>query len=206
MIIRDVDKANQDKVPVHLFCIYSSCDRNNMKSLQRQIHLNVIRAKQSCRVRSTPIDNTYHLEGSFKCTLYPTNLKSSDNMVLCLHMLFPSIITEICNAQNGAGPLNRPVISSHESGLIFAQFAIKFFQLFSIVQRWQSGIALNEGYLNLQIYIIIKEKKNNLIEQTHILTSREKKNNLIEQPHILTSRDFLCLIPGITCPSLVLRT
>ena len=28
-------------------------------------------------------------------------------------MLFPRIITEICIAQNGAGPINRPVISSH---------------------------------------------------------------------------------------------
>ena len=26
-VIRDADKANQDKIAVHLFCIYSSCDR-----------------------------------------------------------------------------------------------------------------------------------------------------------------------------------
>ena len=41
-VIRDADKANQDKIAVHLFCVYLSCDRNNMKSLQRQIHFNVI--------------------------------------------------------------------------------------------------------------------------------------------------------------------
>ena len=41
-VIRDADKANQDKIAAHLFCVYSSCDRNNMKSLQRQIDFNVI--------------------------------------------------------------------------------------------------------------------------------------------------------------------
>ena len=41
-VIRDADKANQDKIAVHLFCVYSSCDRNNMNPLQRQIHFNVI--------------------------------------------------------------------------------------------------------------------------------------------------------------------
>ena len=41
-VIRDADKANQDKIAVHLFCVYSSCDRNNMKSLQWQIHYNII--------------------------------------------------------------------------------------------------------------------------------------------------------------------
>ena len=42
MVIRNADKTNQDKIAVHLFCVYSSCDWNNMKSLQRQIHFNVI--------------------------------------------------------------------------------------------------------------------------------------------------------------------
>ena len=37
--IRDSDKANQDEIAAHFVCIYSSCGRNNMKSLQRQIHL-----------------------------------------------------------------------------------------------------------------------------------------------------------------------
>ena len=41
-VIRDKSRANQDKIAAHLFCVYSSCDRNNMKSLQRQIHFNVI--------------------------------------------------------------------------------------------------------------------------------------------------------------------
>ena len=41
-VIKDADKANQDKITVHLFWVYSSCDRNNMKSLQQQIHFNVI--------------------------------------------------------------------------------------------------------------------------------------------------------------------
>ena len=41
-VIRDADKANQYKIAVHLFCIYSSCDRNNMKSLQWQIDFNII--------------------------------------------------------------------------------------------------------------------------------------------------------------------
>ena len=43
-VIRDADKANQHKIAVHvhLFCVYSSCDRNNMKSLQWQIHFNII--------------------------------------------------------------------------------------------------------------------------------------------------------------------
>ena len=41
-VIRDADKANQDKIAVHLFCVYLSCDRNNMKSLQWQIHFNII--------------------------------------------------------------------------------------------------------------------------------------------------------------------
>ena len=42
MVIRDADNSNQDKIAAHLFCIYSSCDRNNMKSLQWQVHFNVI--------------------------------------------------------------------------------------------------------------------------------------------------------------------
>ena len=31
--IRDSDKANLDEIAAHLFCVYSSCSQNNMKSL-----------------------------------------------------------------------------------------------------------------------------------------------------------------------------
>ena len=37
-VIWDADKTNQDKIAAHLCCVYSSYDRNNMKSLQLQIH------------------------------------------------------------------------------------------------------------------------------------------------------------------------
>ena len=57
------------------------------------------------------------------------------------------------------------LFSCSESGLKFAYFAIKFFQLFFTVQWWQSGIALRKNHW---IYIVIKEKKNNLIEQPHV--------------------------------------
>ena len=43
----------------------------------------------------------------------PVDLEKLGQYGALLHMLFPSIITEICIAQNGAGPINRPVISSH---------------------------------------------------------------------------------------------
>ena len=43
----------------------------------------------------------------------PVDLENFGQYGALLHMLFPSIITEICIAQNGAGPINRPVISSH---------------------------------------------------------------------------------------------
>ena len=64
-----------------------------------------------------------------------------------LLMLFPSIITEICIAQNGAGAHQSPsnLFSCPESGLKFTYFAIKIFQLFFTVQRWQSGIALRKA-------------------------------------------------------------
>ena len=57
------------------------------------------------------------------------------------------------------------LFSCPESGLKFAYFAIKFFQLIFTVQRWQSGIALRKANW---IDIVIKEKKNNLIEQPHV--------------------------------------
>ena len=34
-VIGDVDKANQDKIAAHLFCVYSSCDQNNISALAR---------------------------------------------------------------------------------------------------------------------------------------------------------------------------
>ena len=34
--------ANQVEIAAHLFCVFSSRGQNNRKSLQRQIHFNVI--------------------------------------------------------------------------------------------------------------------------------------------------------------------
>ena len=112
-----------------------------LSSLKRTSLIRIIsvaymcKAKQrqlGCRVRSTPIDNTYYLKSSFKCTLYLAILKSLVNIALCLHMLFPSIITEICIAQNVAGPIYKPnnLFSCPECCLKFVYFVIKFFQLF----------------------------------------------------------------------------
>ena len=40
--IRDSDEANLDEIAARLFCVYSPCGQNNLKSLQQQIHYNVI--------------------------------------------------------------------------------------------------------------------------------------------------------------------
>ena len=43
----------------------------------------------------------------------PIDLEKIGQYGALLHMLFPRIIIEICIAQNGAGSINCPVISSH---------------------------------------------------------------------------------------------
>ena len=48
----------------------------------------------------------------------PVDLEKFGQYGALQHMLFPSIITVICIAQNGAGPINHPVISSHAPRVI----------------------------------------------------------------------------------------
>ena len=49
----------------------------------------------------------------------PVDLETFGQHGALLNMLFPRIITEICIAQNGAGPINRPVISSHAPRVVY---------------------------------------------------------------------------------------
>ena len=90
---------------------------NFLKKYKKIISSEAIRGMKMklCRnVRSTPIDNTYHLNKKVHLNYFiSVDLEEFGQYGALLHMLFPSIITEICIAQNGAGPINRPVISSH---------------------------------------------------------------------------------------------
>ena len=114
--------------------------------------VNTCKAKRqrSCRMRSTHIENTYHLKSSFKWTLYPfwTIWRSaiSQHHYRDMH----------CTKSRRAHQSPSNLFSCPESGLKFAYFAVKFFQLFFTVQRWHSGIVLRKANW---IYIVIKEKK-----------------------------------------------
>ena len=68
--------------------------------------LNTCKAKrqQSCRLRSMPIDNTYHLKGYFKCNLYPSILKNLDNMALCYTCYFPASLPRYALHKMEPGP------------------------------------------------------------------------------------------------------
>ena len=118
--------------------------------------------QQSCRVRSTPIDNTYHLNVLYTRRSWKIwTIWRSATHAISQHHYRDMHCTKWSRAHQSPSNL----FSCPESGLKFAYFAIKFFQLFFTVQWWQSGIALRKANW---IYIVIKEKKNNLIEQPHV--------------------------------------
>ena len=117
-------------------------------------------------MRSTPLDNTYHLKSSFTCTLYPSILKNWTIWRSAAHAISPHHYRDMhCTKWSRAHQSPSNLFSCPESGLKFAYFTMKCFQLFSTVKRWQSGIALRKANW---IYIVIKEKKKNLIEQPHV--------------------------------------
>ena len=80
--IWDLDKANQNTIPAHLFCLYSSCDRNNMRSLQRQIHFNAINHWGPTATKR--VDNIEHA----KIKRFTVNISIKMYTIICKHNMY----------------------------------------------------------------------------------------------------------------------